>query len=85
LNQESYNNKKITYYNKEEFDNKTKELSKSNLKLGDDKLDYNTETKTLYKNGLKQVELKTAGIKMINNDRKSNIDIMKGNCEYQTN
>jgi len=53
--------------------------------MGDDKLDYNTETKNLYEDGLKQVDLKTAGVKMINNNRKSNIDIMKGNGTYETN
>lgn len=80
LNQESYGDKEIPYYNKQELEQKTKDLRKSNLIMGDDNLTYQTETKDLYINGQKKLNVKTAGIAFTNPDdaRKSNLDIMKG-------
>lgn len=62
-------------------------LRKSNVIMGDDKVDYTSETRNLYKSVDMKNNDKSAGIVMNKGEdaRKSHLEIMKGKGNYLTN
>lgn len=74
------------YNNPQELANKIKELRTSNITLGNDKLNYHSETVDMLNSRDKTIANKTAGIVMNQGDdaRKSHLHF-GGKGEYVTN